>query len=173
MAGVRLQSGEFAVTHHACHKEGPEIDGHGKVKGDLAQAQHRQVGERRKADHQQRKEQLALIPAVALETQDEREQIQRQRQHPEHRNRCNVGGQETGIGHHQNRRARGQSRPQNHVRPARCGPFLMMLHGDGFPLAPAPGEQRAGNHEAGKQSGPKPGLPARREHWLDGDRIRQ
>ena len=120
---------------------------------------------------EQRQVELALVPAMMIEAQDEGEQVERERRHPDHRDRRDVGGEKAGIGDHQDGRAGGQCCPQQLVLPGRRRAVVVMLRGQRLAVAAAPGEQAAGDDEAGKEPGPQVRLPAGREKRLDSQRV--
>ena len=137
-----LEARQLAVAGHAAQKQ------RHSVRADLHQDRHVHAHVQHHADKWQRDQQrhgidAAHIPAVALEAQDERQQIQAERQHPQQRNDGDLLGHLIGGGEQQHRGAGGEREPQR-ILPAHrprtawsgiglCGGYGMAAgDGDGY-----------------------------------------
>ena len=132
---------------------------------------HRHYG-----DRGQRHEQPAPIPASAVEAEDEGQQVQRERQDPQERDRGHVLREVVGDGEEQERRDAGQHDPLQARREARrrpgVEPHRRRTRADDAPQAVDRGGD-AQHPEDRVAAGPEERLDLRRDQRLEQDRIRQ
>ena len=150
--GARAQARELAVTEHA-----DEIQPDGEDREVPQQLElQRLVGEEPR-HHAQDPDQasqvdVALVPDAALEAEDERQQVDRERNHPQQRDRGDVLGEVIGDAEERDRSHGREGQPQHDRASARCGLLgigghLAAGHRERRQVAALPGECRAQHHE--------------------------
>src|SRR5262249_9057352 len=114
----RLRANQLSVADHATDPQ------RGRVDRELGPQARLIVGEQQVVDgrgggQQEEPENLAAVPALVVEANDERDEVQRQRENPQEGDRRNLLAQPIGGGQQQRRTASGQRQPQHDVAPAR------------------------------------------------------
>jgi hypothetical protein len=102
------------MAHHAADKHSGGEQHQGDFQGQVVDIGEQGVGHAAQRDSEQAEKPVALIPAVAIEAEDEAEQIESERKHPEKRDCGDILRKV--IGHRQQQRggAGGQADPLEH-----------------------------------------------------------
>src|SRR5215831_13028436 len=108
----RLETRQFAVTYHAAGKQRETIDADLLNSCEASVAGQRITGKRART-HQQRSKHRAPVPGLALKTQNERQQIEKQRRDPKQWKWRHIAADLAGSGDHQQGSARGNPQPRN------------------------------------------------------------
>lgn len=183
MPRARPQPDQFAVAEHA-EREEEETEGHDLSPQRQASddgGQYRDAGHAREDGHD-----AARVPLRSIETEDEREQVDRQRQRPEEGHGGDVlrqligGGEERdGAGEAERqpeRDAGGPRRPRvsdigGRRRRRRGAPWGDQRHDRGRDVARLPGKKCAADGKRREQRRPQPRLPCQVEVLLDRQRV--
>ena len=176
VARTGLEQIELPVTEHAAHEQACREDRRRRPQRERA-AEPRHHGQR----HDERREkQRPVVPARVIEAQDESDQVDRQRHHPQERDRGDVLRQVVGDGKQQARAHGCEGDPQQPVPPrGRAGGGLLCLRRvalrarlHGMP-GTGNGGGRAQHDEHGVGRRPRVGLHGKRQKRFDRDGVRQ
>ncbi len=170
---MRLEAGQLAMAHHAAGEEPHREQRHQDPDGQVARGIGA-VGEGHTAQSHGQNLQIgiAAVPAAALEAQDEAQQVNAERQHPQERDGGHVLRQVIGDGQQQHRGAGRQGQPQGvqaQARLLRRRPFRRGLHHVGVPRAKGGEPAQRDEHAVG--DGPDPGLLMGGEDRFEQKRI--